>query len=129
MPAQVFEVAAAPVHCPTPSMASELMAASPPKNHPKPGRAPSPEDPQPATSPQPRIAVAVVAATLGINQVAISKMESQTNLYVSTLRRVVEAMGGERRIVVRFPQGAIEINPFQRKPEPVKPDPTELAAA
>ena len=54
-----------------------------------------------------------VAAALGINQVALSKMESQTDLYVSTPRRLVEAMGGERRIVARFPQGAIEINPFQ----------------
>ncbi len=56
-------------------------------------------------------------------------MESQTNMYVSTLRRLVEAMGGELCIVARFPQGAIEINPFQRKPEPFKPEPTEPAAA
>ena len=70
-----------------------------------------------------------VAAALGIHPVAISKMESQTDLYVSTLRRFVEAMGGERRIVAHFPQGTIEINPFPRKPEPVKPEPTEPAAA
>ena len=70
-----------------------------------------------------------VAATLGLHPVALSKMESQTDLYVSTLRRLVEAMGGARRIVARFPQGAIEINPFQQKPEPVKPEPTEPAAA
>ena len=69
-----------------------------------------------------------VAATLGLHPVALSKMESQTDLYVSTLRRLVEAMGGERR-VARFPQGAIEINPCQQKPEPVKPEPTEPAAA
>ena len=37
-----------------------------------------------------------VAAALGINQVAVSKMEGQTDMYVSTLRRFVEAMGGER---------------------------------
>jgi len=70
-----------------------------------------------------------VAAALDIHPVALSKMEGQTDLYVSTLRRFVEAMGGERRIVARFPQGAVEINPFQRKPEPVKPEPTEPAAA
>ena len=70
-----------------------------------------------------------VAAALGINQVAISKMEGQTDMYVSTLRRFVEAMGGELRIVARFPQGAIEINPCQQKPEPVKPEPAEPAAA
>ena len=70
-----------------------------------------------------------VAATLGINQVAISKMEGQTDMYVSTLRRFVEAMGGELRIVAHFPEGEVAINQFQREPEPVKPEPTEPAAA
>ena len=70
-----------------------------------------------------------VAATLGLHPVALSKMEGQTDLYVSTRRRFVEAMGGELRIVARFPQGAIEINPCQQKPEPVKPEPAEPAAA
>ena len=64
-----------------------------------------------------------VAATRGIHPVAVSKREGQTDRYVSTLRRFVEAMGGERRIVARFPQGAVEIKPFQRKPEPGKPEP------
>lgn len=63
-----------------------------------------------------------VAAALGINPVAVSTMESQTDRYVSTLRRFVEAMGGELRIVARFPQGAVEISPFKREP-------TEPAAA
>ena len=70
-----------------------------------------------------------VAAALGINQVAVSKMENQTDMYVSTLRRFVEAMGGELRIVARFPQGAVEISQFEREPEPAKPEPTEPAAA
>ena len=62
-----------------------------------------------------------VAASLGINQVAISKMEGQTDRYVSTLRRFVEAMGGELRIVARFPQGTVEISQFQREAEPTEP--------
>ena len=67
-----------------------------------------------------------VAAALGIHPVAVSKRESQTDRYVSTLRRFVEAMGGERRIVACFPQGAVEINPFQRKPESGKPEPVAV---
>ncbi len=67
-----------------------------------------------------------VAATLGINQVAVSKMEGQTDMYVSTLRRFVEAMGGELRIVARFPEGNVEISQFKREPEP---EPTEPATA
>ena len=62
-----------------------------------------------------------VAASLGVNPVAVSKMESQTDRYVSTLRRCVEAMGGERRIVAHFPEGEVAINPFQREPEPTEP--------
>ena len=67
-----------------------------------------------------------VAASLGINQVAVSKIEGQTDLYVSTLRRFVEAMGGELRIVARFPEGNVEINQFKREPEP---EPAEPATA
>ena len=67
-----------------------------------------------------------VAASLGINQVAVSKMEGQTDMYVSTLRRFVEAMGGELRIVAHFPQGAVEISQFKREPEP---EPAEPATA
>lgn len=56
-----------------------------------------------------------VAAALDINQVAVSKMESQTDMYVSTLRRFVEAMGGELRIVAHFPQGNVEISQFKQR--------------
>ena len=69
-----------------------------------------------------------VAATLGINQVAVSKMEGQTDMYVSTLRRFVEAMGGELRIVAHFPEGNVEISQFKREPEP-EPEPAEPATA
>jgi len=62
-----------------------------------------------------------VAAALGVNPVAVSKMEGQTDRYVSTLRRFVEAMGGELRIVAHFPQGTVEINQFKREPEPTEP--------
>lgn len=53
-----------------------------------------------------------VAATLSMNQAAVSKMEGQTDMYVSTLRRFIEAMGGDLHIVAHFPQGDVEINQF-----------------
>lgn len=62
-----------------------------------------------------------IATTMGINQAAVSKVESQTDMYISTLRRFVEAMGGDLRIVAHFPQGNIEINQFKRTPEPTEP--------
>jgi transcriptional regulator with XRE-family HTH domain len=44
-----------------------------------------------------------LARELGINQGAVSKLEHRTDLYVSTLRRYIEAAGGELRIVAQFP--------------------------
>ncbi len=55
-----------------------------------------------------------VAATLSMNQAAVSKMEGQIDVYVSTLRHFIEAMGGELRIVAHFPQGNVEINQFMQ---------------
>ncbi len=44
-----------------------------------------------------------------MNQAAISKLEHQSDIYVSTLRRFVAAMGGELRIVAHFPQGDVVV--------------------
>jgi hypothetical protein len=71
-----------------------------------------------------------VAASPGIDRGAVSKMEGQTDMYVSTLRRFVEAMGGELRIVAHFPEGNVEINQFKREPEPEpESEPAEPATA
>jgi hypothetical protein len=43
--------------------------------------------------------------TLQVGQTAIAKMEKRTDMYVSNLRRFIEAMGGELDIVARFPDG------------------------
>lgn len=51
-----------------------------------------------------------VATRLGINQAAVSKIERRTDLYLSTLRRFIEAMGGKLEITARFPQGAVRIS-------------------
>lgn len=42
---------------------------------------------------------------MGVSQAQITKVEHQADLYVSTLRRFVEAMGGELELVARFPDG------------------------
>lgn len=48
-------------------------------------------------------AQAEIAATLKIKQPSISKIERQTDMYLSTLRSYVEAIGGELDLVVRLP--------------------------
>jgi hypothetical protein len=44
-----------------------------------------------------------IATTLRIKQPSVSKIEKQTDMYLSTLRSYVEAIGGELDLVVRLP--------------------------
>lgn len=45
-----------------------------------------------------------VATTLHISQPSVSKIEKQADMYISTLRSFVTAIGGDLDLVVRFPQ-------------------------
>ena len=53
-----------------------------------------------------------VAEVLKIKQAAVSKLERRTDLYLSTLRRYIEAMGGTLEITARFPDGDVRIDQF-----------------
>lgn len=53
-----------------------------------------------------------IAQTLQIGQGSIAKIEKRADMYVSTLRRFIEAMGGELEIVARFPDHAVKIRNF-----------------
>lgn len=54
-----------------------------------------------------------LAETLDMPQGNISKLERRADMYVSTLRRYIQAMGGDLDIVARFPEGKIHIDIFQ----------------
>ncbi len=54
-----------------------------------------------------------LADLLGQRQSGISKIEQRTDMYVSTLRKYVEAMGGHLDIVARFPDGEVRITQFE----------------
>jgi predicted transcriptional regulator len=56
---------------------------------------------------------ATLAEALHVEQPAIAKLEKRTDMYVSTLRRFVEAMGGELEITARFANHNIRIRSFQ----------------
>jgi DNA-binding XRE family transcriptional regulator len=49
---------------------------------------------------------AQMAKALGVKQEQISRIEKRTDMYISTLRRSVEALGGELALVARFPDSA-----------------------
>jgi len=57
-----------------------------------------------------------LAAALGIKQPSLSKLENQDDMQVSTLRRIVEALGGELEVIAKFPKGAVKIDQFDKHP-------------
>ena len=58
-----------------------------------------------------------LAKVLKVNQGAVSKLERRTDMYVSTLRAYLEAIGGELEIKAVFPDGEVIIDQFERLAE------------
>jgi ribosome-binding protein aMBF1 (putative translation factor) len=54
-----------------------------------------------------------LAKELQTTQGEISKIEHRTDMYLSTLRNYVEALGGELDIIARFKDGAVRISTFE----------------
>ena len=54
-----------------------------------------------------------LASTLKVRQAAISKLERRTDMYISSLRSHIQALGGELEIVARFPDGEVRIANFE----------------
>ena len=54
----------------------------------------------------------MLAEVLHVQQPSIAKIEKRTDMYLSTLRSHIEAMGGELDVVARFPDGAVKISNF-----------------
>ena len=53
-----------------------------------------------------------LAKELHIKQPNVAKLEKRTDIYISTLRATIEAMGGTLDIVARFPDGSVKIANF-----------------
>ena len=53
-----------------------------------------------------------LAETLGVKQATVSKIERQSDMYVSTLAKFIEAMGGTLEIRASFPEGSVRIKQF-----------------
>jgi DNA-binding transcriptional regulator YiaG len=56
----------------------------------------------------------MLAGVLHVQQPSIAKMEKPTDMYLSTLRSHIEAMGGELEVIARFPDGAVKISNFSQ---------------
>lgn len=53
-----------------------------------------------------------LAEILHVQQPAVAKMEKRTDMYLSTLRNHIRAMGGELDIIARFPDGEVRVQNF-----------------
>jgi transcriptional regulator with XRE-family HTH domain len=54
----------------------------------------------------------VMAELLHVQQPAIAKLEKRTDMYLSTLRSHIEAMGGQLDVIARFADGSVRITHF-----------------
>jgi DNA-binding XRE family transcriptional regulator len=54
-----------------------------------------------------------LAKVLQINQGAVSKMEKRADMYISTLRNFIQAMGGQLQVKAIFPEGEVQIDQFE----------------
>lgn len=61
-----------------------------------------------------------MAKSLHTKQSNVSRIEKRTDMYISTLRNVIKAMGGDLEIVAHFPDGNVRINQFEELDEAVK---------
>lgn len=60
-----------------------------------------------------------LAEKLHVQQAAVSRLEHRTDMYISTLRNFINAMGGELEIAARFPDGSVNISQFEKLAEKI----------
>jgi transcriptional regulator with XRE-family HTH domain len=58
-----------------------------------------------------------LAGKLEITQGAVSQIERSTDMYISTLQKVIRGMGGKLEIRAVFPDGDVQINQFEELEE------------
>jgi transcriptional regulator with XRE-family HTH domain len=56
-----------------------------------------------------------LARVLGIKQPSLSKLEGQADMQISTLQRIIEALGGRVEIIARFPKSAVRLAQFHAR--------------
>jgi len=53
-----------------------------------------------------------LAKQLGIKQPSLSKLETQPDIQISTLGKILRALGGELELLAKFPSGRVRITQF-----------------
>jgi transcriptional regulator with XRE-family HTH domain len=68
-----------------------------------------------------------LAKVLDVNQGAVSRMEKRADMYVSTLRSYIQAMGGQLQVKAIFPEGEVEIDQFEKLSQPGEDHPAAVS--
>jgi DNA-binding XRE family transcriptional regulator len=55
-----------------------------------------------------------LAETLHVKQASVSKMERRSDMYISTLGKIIQGMGGELQIIAKMPNGRVQIRQFTK---------------
>ena len=63
---------------------------------------------------------AQLARSLDSTQSGVSQLEHRTDIYVSTLRSYVEALGGKLEVVAVFPDATVTLKNFAELAEPAE---------
>ena len=61
-----------------------------------------------------------LARELQVGQPAVAKLERRADMYVSNLRRYIEALGGTLEITAKFPETSVAITNFSDIGSPVE---------
>jgi transcriptional regulator with XRE-family HTH domain len=61
-----------------------------------------------------------LAGRMGVNQGNVSRLERRDDLYLSTLREYVRALGGDLKLVAEFPDGSEVLLEPKREPAAVR---------
>ncbi|HXB73935.1 MAG TPA: XRE family transcriptional regulator [Candidatus Acidoferrales bacterium] len=56
-----------------------------------------------------------LAQLLCVKQASVSKMERRADMYIGTLAKFIEAMGGQLEIRANFPDGSVRITQFSQE--------------
>ncbi len=54
-----------------------------------------------------------LAKAMGIKQPTLSKLESQEDIQITTLQRLIHALGGQLELIAHMPGGDIKISQFK----------------
>ena len=54
-----------------------------------------------------------LAETMGVKQPSLSKLESQADMQISALQRLVKALGGQLEMIAHMPGGDIRLSQFK----------------